>query len=137
MNICDPKKEYKTTRNLVYSCQYHVIFTPKYRRKIFTPPIDKSLKQIFKKVADKFDFEILEQEVMPDHVHLLLSVNPNLGISSVVSKLKSFSARELKKQYPHLKKRLPCLWTNSKFVSTVGSVSLGVVKAYIENQKNV
>lgn len=137
MVILNKEKEYKTIRNLVYSCQYHVIFTSKYRRKIFVTPIDSELKNIFIEVARLFDFEILEQEVMPDHVHLLVSVNPNFGISSAVAKLKSISARKLREKFPKLKKQLPCLWTNSKFVSTVGSVSLDVVKKYIEEQKNV
>lgn len=137
MIIASPEKEYKSTRNLIYSCQYHVIFTPKYRRKIFVTPIDDELKKIFSNIAKEYGFEILEQEIMPDHVHLLISVNPNFGVAKAVARLKSISARELRKKFPQLKSRLPCMWTNSKFVSTVGSVSLEVVKKYIEEQKNV
>lgn len=137
MNILDPKKEYKSARNLVYSCQYHVIFSPKYRRNILQNGVDVKLKDYFSEVSSKFGFDILEMEIMPDHVHLLIDVNPNFGISKAVAKLKSHSAKKLKEDFPHLKSRLPCIWTNSKFVSTVGSVSLDVVKKYIENQKNV
>lgn len=137
MNILDPKKEYKSVRNLVYSCQYHVIFSPKYRRNILQNGVDVKLKDYFSEVSSKFGFDILEMEIMPDHVHLLIDVNPNFGISQAVAKLKGYSAKKLKEDFPHLKSRLPCIWTNSKFVSTVGSVSLDVVKKYIENQKNV
>ena len=137
MNILDPKKEYKSARNLVYSCQYHVIFSPKYRRNILQNGVDVKLKDYFSEVSLKFGFSILEMEIMPDHVHLLIDVNPNFGISQTVAKLKGYSAKKLKEDFPHLKSRLPCIWTNSKFVSTVGSVSLDVVKKYIENQKNV
>lgn len=137
MDIVSPQKEYKSTRNLVYSCQYHVVFSPKFRRKIFIGPIEEELKKIFLGVAKEYAFEILEQEVMSDHVHLLISVNPNFGVSKAVARLKSISARELRKKFPKLKSKLPCLWTNSKFVSSVGSVSLDVIKKYIEEQKNV
>lgn len=137
MIIQNEHKKYNTCRNLVYSCQYHVIFSPKFRRKVLSNPIQKRLKQIFLEVSNSFGFEIIEQEIMEDHVHLLISVNPNFGISKAVAKLKATSSRLLRKEFPELRKKLPCLWTNSKFVSTVGSVSLDVVKKYIEDQKNV
>lgn len=136
MIIQNEHKKYNTCRNLVYSCQYHVIFSPKFRRKVLSNPIQKRLKQIFLEVSNSFGFEIIEQEIMEDHVHLLISVNPNFGISKAVAKLKATSSRLLRKEFPELRKKLPCLWTNSKFVSTVGSVSLDVVKKYIEDCKN-
>ena len=137
MMIQNRHKKYNTCRNLIYSCQYHVIFSPKFRRKVLSNPIQKRLKQIFLEVSDSFGFEIIEQEIMEDHVHLLVSVNPNFGVSKAVAKLKATSSRVLRKEFPELRKKLPCLWTNSKFVSSVGSVSLDVVKKYIEDQKNV
>ncbi len=76
-------------------------------------------------------------EVMSDHVHLLLDVDPRVGINSVVAKIKGYTSHELRKRFPYLKKRLPTLWTRSKFISTVGSVTLEVVQSYIESQKNV
>ena len=72
---------------------------------------------------------------MPDHVHLLLDVNPQIGINSVVAKIKGYTAHTLRQEYPSLKSRLPSLWTRSKFISTVGSVTLEVVKKYIDGQK--
>lgn len=137
MNIIDPKKEYKSSRNCVYSCQYHVIFSPKYRRDILKDGVDTKVKEYFDHVSKKWGFEIIEMEIMPDHVHLLVDVNPDFGIKTVIAKLKGYSAKKMKEDFPHLKSRIPCIWTNSKFVSTVGSVSLEVVKKYIENQKNV
>lgn len=137
MIISKPNKEYKRTCNTVFSCQYHVIFSPKFRRKILQNGVEMKLKEYFSEVANKHGFEIIEQEIMPDHVHLLLSVNPDFGIKQAVSRLKGYSAKKLKEDFPFLKSRLPCIWTNSKFVSTVGEVSLEVVKQYIESQKNV
>ena len=74
-------------------------------------------------------------EVMPDHVHLLLDVNPMVGIVTIVSKIKGYTSRTLREEFPTLKRRLPTLWTHSRFISTVGAVTLEVVKKYIEDQK--
>lgn len=76
-------------------------------------------------------------EVMPDHVHLLLDINPLLGINNIIAKIKGYTAHELRKTFPFLKSKMPCMWTRSKFISTVGSVSLDIVKKYIEDQKGV
>ena len=76
-------------------------------------------------------------EVMDDHVHLLIDCNPRFGIMDCVNKLKGVSSKILREEFPYLKSRIPTLWTRSAFISTVGSVSLDVVKQYIENQKNI
>ena len=74
-------------------------------------------------------------EVMPDHVHLLLDADPTIGINTTVSRIKGKTSHILKREFPELKRKLPTLWTRSKFIATVGSVSLDVVKQYIEDQK--
>jgi putative transposase len=73
-------------------------------------------------------------EIMPDHVHLLIEVDPQFGINKAVRSLKGYSSSILRKEFPALKSRLPTLWTNSYFVSTVGGAPLEVIKQYIENQ---
>jgi putative transposase len=137
MDIKNPDKEYHRSRHGVFSCQYHVVFTPKFRRPIFVDGIDEKLKGYFADEAARAGFKILEMEVMPDHVHLLLDVSPEIGVQSAVRKLKGYAAKKLREDFPHLKSRLPCIWTGAKFISTVGTVSLEVVKRYIENQKDV
>ncbi len=106
MKIEQSNKKYHTAQNIVYSCQYHVIFCPKYRRKVLTGEIETRLKELVLEKQSEYGDFVDEMEVMPDHVHLLLEVDPRL-------------------------------WTRSKFISTVGSVRLEVVKEYIEDQKNV
>lgn len=128
-------KQYHTASHLVYSCQYHVIFCPKYRRKILDEGRDVRLKEIFKDTAAQHGFEIHEMEVMPDHVHLLVDCNPRYGIMQCVKDLKRESASIMTKEFPEIRHRLPCMWTRSAFISTVGSVSLETVKKYIEDQK--
>jgi putative transposase len=93
------------------------------------------MKELLIEKQSEHGYSLIESEIMPDHVHLLLDVNPQMGILSVVAKIKGYTAHMLRKEFPSLRSRLPCLWTRSKFVSTVGAVSIGAVKAYIENQK--
>jgi putative transposase len=86
---------------------------------------------------EEYGYEVLDMEVMPDHVHLLLDVDPKIGIYSVITKIKGYTSKQLREEFPALKKRIPTLWTHSKFISSVGSVTLDVVKRYIEEQKHV
>lgn len=97
--------------------------------------VDERLKELILEKQDEYQFHILEMEIMPDHVHLLMDVNPQIGVVSVIGKIKGYSANVLRKEFKWLTTRLPCLWTRSKFISTVGSVSLSVVKQYIVDQK--
>lgn len=112
-----------------------MIFCPKYRRKVLSEPIAKRLKEVVCSLEDANNFKVLEMEVMPDHVHLLLDVDPTVGINIIVSRIKGKTSNVLNREFPELKRKLPTLWTRSKFIATVGSVSLDVVKQYIENQK--
>lgn len=125
---------YKSNRNIVYSCKYHVVWCPKYRRKVLTNGADLRLKEILHQTAEELQAEIIELEVMPDHVHLLCEVDPQFGIHKLVKRLKGRSSRLLRQEFPRLKSRLPALWTNSYFVATVGGAPLSVIKQYIEQQ---
>ena len=129
--------KYKSNNNVVYSCKYHVVFCPKYRRCVLVGAVDERLKQLIREVATDTRCEIIELEVMPDHVHILVEVDPQFGIHRFVKMAKGRSSRFLRKEYVQLRTRLPTLWTNSYFVSTVGGAPLAIIKQYIENQKNV
>ena len=128
---------YKSKRNVVYSCKYHVIWCPKYRRKVLVDGIDERLKCIIYDQADNLQAEIIELEVMPDHVHMLVEVDPQLGIHRFVKRVKGVSSRILRDEFSSLKSRIPTLWTNSYFVATVGGAPLEVIKQYVESQKSV
>ena len=128
--------EYKSNRNVVYSCKYHVVWCPKYRRKVLTDEIEKRLKELILETANGINADVIEMEIMPDHVHLLLEVDPQYGINKAVRHIKGVSSHVLRSEFPSLKSRLPTLWTNSYFVSTVGGAPLSAIKQYIENQKN-
>jgi putative transposase len=126
---------YKSNNNVMYSCKYHVVWCPKYRRSVLVNGVDTRLKQIILEAAKEYRAEVMELEVMPDHVHLLIEVDPQYGIHRMVRRLKGRSSHMLRHEFPSLATRLPTLWTNSYFVSTVGGSPLAIVKQYIENQK--
>lgn len=128
---------FKSNNNIVYSCKYHVIWTTKYRRGVLVQGVDERLKSIILDVASELQCDVLELEVMPDHVHMLCEVDPQFGIHRFVKRVKGRSSRVLRQEFQKLKSRLPTLWTNSYFVSTVGGVPLELIKQYIENQKHV
>jgi putative transposase len=129
--------EYKSHRNVVYSCKYHIVWTPKFRRPVLVNGVDERLKAILDEVVAETRSELLGIEAMPDHVHLLVEVDPQFGIHRFVKLAKGRSSRILRQEFPWLRSRLPTLWTNSYFVSTVGGSPLAVIKLYIENQKRV
>ncbi len=137
----------KSNNNVTYRCQYHVVWCPKYRRKVITTadtviagdpgPIDARLKQIVADVCAEHGAEILEVETMPDHVHLLVSVDPQFGIHKLTKNIKGRTSRLLRQEFPSLRRRLPTLWTNSYFVATVGGAPLAMIKQYIANQRGI
>jgi len=126
---------YKSNRNVVYSCKYHVVWCPKYRRKVLGNGVDSRLKELITQICQEIQVEIIEMEIMPDHVHLLIEVDPQFGIHKAVKLIKGRTSRILRTEFPYLKTKLPTLWTNSYFVSTVGGAPLSVIKQYVENQK--
>ena len=129
--------EFKSNNNVVYACSYHVIFCPKYRRSVLIDGVDERLKVIAYEEAKKMDVTIREIEIMPDHVHILMDVDPQLGVHTAIKRIKGVSSRLLREEFLWLKSRIPALWTNSYFVATTGGATLEAVKAYIENQKGV
>ena len=126
---------YKSNNNVVYSCKYHVVWCPKYRRKVLTGGVDARLKELLLEYAANLSVDILEIEIMPDHVHILMEVAPQFGIHKAVKSLKGYTSKILREEFPYLRTKMPTLWTNSYFVSTVGGAPLEVIKQYIENQK--
>jgi putative transposase len=127
--------KYKSNNNVVYSCKYHVVWTPKYRRGVLKDGVDLRLKELLEQIAKEIRVDIIEMEIMPDHVHLLIEVDPQFGVHKAIKRFKGATSRYLRVEFPHLKSKLPSLWTNSYFVSTVGGAPLEIVKLYIQNQK--
>ena len=129
------KIEYKSNNNIVYSYKYHIVWCPKYRRKVLVGEVETRLKELVIEIANELSVEIIEMETDRDHIHILCEVDPQFGVAEFVKKVKGRTSRILRDEFPHLRKRLPTLWTNSYFVSTVGGAPLEVIKQYIENQQ--
>lgn len=127
--------KYKSNNNIIYSCKYHVVWCPKYRRKVLVRDVERRLKELIIQICAERQIEIIEMEIMPDHVHLLCEVDPQYGIHKAIREIKGTTSRLLRQEFKHLTTKLPTLWTNSYFVSTVGGAPLEVIKQYVENQK--
>ena len=127
--------KYKSNQNVVYSCKYHVVWCPKYRRKVLTGTIEARLKEVLIETSNSIKIDIIEMEIMPDRVHLLLEVDPQYGIHKAIKHLKGRSSFVLRSEFKELTTKLPTLWTNSYFVSTVGGAPYDAIKKYIEDQK--
>lgn len=131
------KNAWKSTPNAVYEINYHFVWSTKYRKSVLVPPVDETLKAIFRQTADKHGYDLLNMEVMPDHVHLFLSARPAISPAVIAKVLKGASARRLFMAYPCLKHQLWVghLWNPSYYVGTAGHVSAETIKRYIEEQK--
>lgn len=125
----------RTNANIAFQCAYHVVWCPKYRRKVIGGRMEQRLKEIIVEVIEEKGAWLIELETMPDHVHLLVEVDPQFGVHKLVKAIKGRSSRLLRQEFPWLRSRLPTLWTNSYFVATVGGAPLSVIKRYVENQK--
>lgn len=128
-------EEIRSNNNVSFDCHYHVVWCPKYRRKVLVKGVDVRLKAIIREVCQERSAIVEQLEVMPDHVHLLVNVDPQFGIHRLMKLIKGRSSRLLRQEYPHLTTKMPTLWTNSYYVSTTGGAPLAYVKQYIEGQK--
>ena len=126
---------YKKSNTVCYSCKYHIIWCTKYRRNVLNEDVQQKLKILIQEIINQMNCELIEIEVMENRIHLLVECVPQLGIHKLVKKLKGVSSRILRTEFSHLRTRLPTLWTNSYFVSSVGGAPLEIIKKYIEEQK--
>ena len=116
-------------------CKYHVVFAPKYRRKVFFEEKREDIRDILRKLCEWKGVEILEGEVCPDHVHLFLSIPPKMSISSFMGYLKGKSSLMMYQKYGNLKfaYRNREFWCKGYYVDTVGK-NTKAIKEYIANQ---
>jgi putative transposase len=98
--------------------------------------MEARLKGIIAEVIEEKGAWLVELQTMPDHVHLVVEVDPQFGVHRLVKAIKGRSSRVLREEFSWLRSRLPSLWTNSYFVATVGGAPLSVIKRYVETQKD-
>ncbi len=126
----------RTGRHCVFKLHVHLVFVTKYRKKVFTDEILKTMEVIFRNVCQEFETELVEMNGEFDHVHLLLNYPPKVSISKLVNSLKGVSSRLLRKQHPELAKYYwkGGLWSPSYFAGSCGGAPLSIIKQYIEQQ---
>ena len=130
MDIC-----YKHTKTTVSLINYHFVFCPRYRRKIFNiPGLEQRFKELTIAECQKHNIEILALECHIDHVHIFVSVLPTMSIPNIMKQIKGASSVILRKEFPQLS-AMPSLWTRSYFVSTAGNVSSKTIQQYVDTQK--
>lgn len=124
-------------RGYVYCLQFHIVFVTKYRKQIFQQELADEVTQYLKTTCKKLDIEIVAMEVMPDHVHMLVSCKPQIRLSDTIKILKGNTARWLFLQHPEIKNTLwgGHLWNPSYFVASVSERSFEKVEQYIHSQK--
>jgi REP element-mobilizing transposase RayT len=126
---------YRRTKTTVSLINYHFVFCPRYRRKIFLDSaVENSFKHLVGKVCQELKVEIVALECDKDHTHLFLNAPPTLSPADIMAKIKGATSRNLRQEFPQLS-HLPSLWTRSYFVSTAGNVSSETIKRYVEEQK--
>ena len=127
---------YKSNNNIVYSCKYHVVWCPKYRRKVLTNGVDVRLKELLTEYAANLSVDILEMEIMPDHVHMLVSIPPRISVASFMGYLKGKSALMMFDKHANLKYKFGNrhFWAEGYYVSTVG-LNEATIKKYIQEQE--
>ncbi|ATC60273.1 IS200/IS605 family transposase [Vibrio anguillarum] len=129
-------QDYLKKRHSVSKLAVHLVFTTKYRRKLFTGVMIEQLREAFESACVKLECELIEMNGEQDHVHLLISYPPKLSISVMVNNLKAVSSRMLRLQNTHLARqsKSSALWSRSYFACTAGGATIETLKAYVESQ---
>ena len=127
---------WKTSNTAVFNLSYHLIWCPKYRRPVLTEKIQKRMLELIHEKAAELDMEIVEANIMPDHVHLFVRTRPIHAPQFIVGQLKGYTSRILRQEFPELKSRLPTLWTRSYYIDSVGKLNEYMIRKYVQEQKN-
>ena len=129
-------REFKSLSHTRWECKYHIVFIPKFHRRILYGQLRKELGAVFHELAGQRDCQIEEGHIMPDHVHMLVSIPPKYSISQVVGYIKGKSAIHIARTYVGRKQNFvgQHFWARGYFVSTVGSDE-AMIREYIQNQE--
>jgi putative transposase len=123
------------TRHATYDIHYHFVFCPKYRRPVLAGPVGERLAEMIPTIVQDLGGKVLNITVQPDHVHLFVEIPPTLAPRQVMHRVKGATSHQLRQEFPHLRGRLPSLWTRSYYVGTAGHVSAATIQRYIDQQR--
>ena len=128
------KGKYRHKTTSITLINYHFVWIPKRRKKVLVGDVAKRLEELLYEKTKELDCDIIALEIMEDHAHLFLCCPPTLAPDQIMFRLKGYTSRVLRQEFPHLLK-LPSMWTRSYFCSTAGDASSETIKKYIANQK--
>lgn len=129
------ENNYRKTHTTVSLINYHFVFCPRYRRKIFLRnDVEVRFKELVSEICEDLNINMIALECDKDHTHMFLNALPTLSPADIMAKIKGVTSKKLREEFPHLQ-HLPSLWTRSYFVSTAGNVSSETIKSYVEQQK--
>ncbi|MEC1177058.1 IS200/IS605 family transposase [Metasolibacillus meyeri] len=120
----------------VFLMHYHLVLVVKYRRQVFDRKIADFAKDMFDEIGSKYNISLVEWNHDKDHVHILFKAHPNSELSKFINAYKSASSRLIKRDFPHIRKKLwkEMFWSRSFCLLTTGGVPIDTIKKYIENQ---
>ena len=124
-----------TSNKAIFNVSYHLIWCPKYRRKVLVGKVETRLKELLNKKADEIGITIKQMEIMPDHVHIFVKCDTTSSPHWIVQQLKGYTSKIMRDEFKELKTRIPTLWTRSYFCESIGHISEATVRKYIEDQK--
>ena len=129
----------KRNKNCVYQTAYHLVWCPKYRKRILVGKIARELDVQIQIICQHNHWSILAQEIQPDHIHIFLSTPPSISIATAVKLLKGISSRVMLQKFPELKKQFWSghLWAPSYYAGTAGNVSAKTIQNYIQRTEHL
>jgi putative transposase len=127
-------RDVQVSAGAVYDLGLHIVWCPKYRRGVLGGRVAERLRELIEQKATWNGWRIVACEIMPDHVHLFVKTGPKDSPSHVANQFKGYTSRVLREEFPHLRSRLPTLWSKSYLAATAGAVSAATVQRYIDTQ---
>src|ERR1700740_1631618 len=127
---------YRINAGSLYSLKYHLVWCPKYPKRILIDALEKRLRQLLYQRAKEIKAQIHTLEIMPDHVHMFVESAPTMAPARLAAQFKGFTSHHLREEFPWLKSYLPSLWSRSYYIGSLGAVSQATVKRFIAEQKS-
>ena len=128
--------EYRKGSHTVYDLKYHIVWITKYRKKVMRGEVGQRLRELIRQTCEALEVQIVKGHIAPDHVHLLVSVPPQIAVSGLVQRLKGRSARKMLEEFGELRRQFwgQHLWARGYFVASSGNVTDAIIAKYIESQ---
>jgi putative transposase len=126
---------YVTNPGATFSLKYHIVWCPKYRRPVLVDAVAERLSVLLAEKSAELGMTIHSLEVMPDHVHIFVESDPTRCVAEIVNRLKGYTSKVMRQEFPSLRSRLPTLWSRSYDAGSVGNVSAATIERDIAEQK--